>query len=68
MQRIFFWTLFLKNKYEMGTCIISADQIVFILYFEGGIRIALIDLLPVLIPAWDCDVVETRHKEYVDGC
>lgn len=52
----------------MGTCIISADQIVFILYFEGGIRIALIDLLPVLIPAWDFDVVETRHKEYVDGC
>lgn len=41
----------------MGTCIISADQMVFSLYFDGGLRIALVDLPPVLIPAWELEVV-----------
>ena len=45
-----FFFFFFLNQYQMGTCIISAVQMVFILCFEGTPRkINCIDL-PVLIP------------------
>lgn len=55
--QVVFWHFFFYNQYQMGTCIISADQMVFSLYFDGGLRIALVDLPPVLIPAWELEVV-----------
>lgn len=53
----FLTLFFFNNQYQMGTCIISADQMVFSLYFDRGLRIALVDLPPVLIPAWELEVV-----------